>query len=108
MSGQGQHQPRVAVRVTRAEYEQFLRDKTYIPDCLHLNGVGLPDCAGDCPQDMVCVMFVFTDRDAGIDAEWFACAPADVVAQLTGRALPAAELDEPHNDRKLKYLGYSL
>lgn len=101
------HQPRVAVRVTRAEYEQFLQDKTYIPDCLHLNGVGLPDCAGDCPKNLVCVMFVFTDQEDGIDAEWFACAPPEVVEQLTGRIVLADDVAEPHNDRKLKFLGFT-
>lgn len=98
------HQPQVVVRVSRAEYEQFLRDKTFIPDCLHLNGAGLPDCPGDCVIGLVCVMFLYTDPEQGIEAEWFACAPPEVVAQLTGRA----ELfDEPGEDRKLKFLGYA-
>ena len=97
------HQPQVVVRVSRAEYEQFLRDKTYIPDCLHLDGAGLPDCPGSCVVGLVCVMFVYTDPEQAIEAEWFACAPPKVVAQLIGRV---ELMEEPQQERKLKFLGY--
>jgi hypothetical protein len=49
-------------------------------------------------------MFIYTDPEQEIEVEWFACAPPEVVAQLTGRA---ELLEEPSNDRKLKFLGYA-
>jgi hypothetical protein len=52
-------------------------------------------------------MFVFTDQEEGIDAEWFACAPPEVVEQLAGRIVSADDVAEPHNDRKLKFLGFA-
>ena len=99
------HNPRLVIPVTQEEYEQFLRDKTYLPDCLHVDGLAVPDCSGGCPKGLVCATFVFVDMDQGVETEWYACAPAEAFAQLLDRAV---QTEEARNGRKPKYITYSL
>ena len=105
MSEEQERHQRVVIPVTKEEYEQFLADKTYLPECLHLDGQIVPDCEGNCPQGLVCATFVYTDKEKSIDAEWYACAPPEVFAQLKDRFVV---VDDSQNDRKLKFLGYTF
>ena len=105
MSDEETRNQRVVIPVTQEEYEQFLADKTYLPDCLHLSGNIVPDCEGSCPQGMMCATFVYRDESKGIDAEWYACAPPEILAQLEDRMVL---VDEAQNDRKLKFIGYTF
>ena len=105
MSDEKAQNQRVVIPVTKEEYEQFLADKTYLPECLHLDGHIVPDCEGSCPQGLVCTIFIYSDKEKGIDAEWYACAPPEVFEQIADRVVL---VDDTQNNRKLKFFGYTL
>ena len=103
MSKQAPEHPHLTIEVTQKEYEQFLSEETFLPQCIQLNTDGLPNCEVDCPEELVCAMFTYHDAEHGIDVEWYACAPPEILQQLSSRALP---LNDERVERKVKYLAY--
>ena len=103
MLKQTHEHPQLTISVTKEEYEQFLAEETFLPHCIHLNMDGLPNCEADCPEALVCAMFTYHDAEHGIDVEWYACAPPEVIKQLSTRA--SAPVDE-RKERKVKYIAY--
>lgn len=96
--------PKMIIEVTAAEYEQFLNDDTYLPQCVTLDADGLPNCEGRCPRNLICAMFVYKDAARRVAIEWFACATADDVAALADRAIPLQEAARTR--RRIKYIAY--
>lgn len=71
--------------VTRQEYEQFLGEGSFYPECMEINEAGLPDCLEHCPRGLVCTPFSYVDPEHGLDVLWYACAPVDIHNQLEPR-----------------------
>ena len=71
--------------VTREEYQQFLDEGTFYPECMEIDASGLPDCLEHCPRGLVCTPFSYVDPEHGVDMQWFACAPPEIHAQLESR-----------------------
>ena len=103
MSEQSHKHPQIIIQVTKEEYAQFIAEETFLPQCIHLNVAGIPNCEEDCPKELVCAMFTYHDVERGTDVEWYACAPADILDQLSGRAVTA---DDHRPKRKVKYIAY--
>jgi hypothetical protein len=99
------HITHLAVHVTPEEYAQFLADKTYLPECIHTDSVGYPNCAGQCPHGLVCVTFIYTNPEEELDVEWYACATPEEAAKLGDRAVPY-EVANP--DRRVKFVSFTL
>lgn len=96
--------PRMMIRVTREEFEQFAHDDTHMPGCATLDANGMPKCDCSCSRELVCAMFTFDDVENGVTIEWYACAPADELARLADRAVPIDETTR--QNRRIKYIAY--
>lgn len=92
------------IPVTRAEYEQFRQEETFLPDCLQLDAAGYPTCEGCCPEGLACTVFVYHDEARGVDVKWYACASTEMVAGLLERAEADTAVAA---DQKIKFIVYN-
>ena len=97
-------EPTKVIQVTHEEFERFINDQTFMPECAELDDSGVPTCGGKCPQGFVCATFNYTDLEHGNDMFWYACAKPEVVEKLSDRAI-LIDMAQPH--RRVKYVTYS-
>lgn len=102
MSAPLRNQSPIIIPVTHEEFEQFLHEETFMPECAHIDADGTPTCGGACPDGFVCATFTYLDAERGVDMVWYACAPPEVVARLQDRVI----VDETFVERKAKFVAY--
>ena len=80
-------EPNYVYQVTRAEYEQFIGDNAFYPECMDIDETGQPECLDHCPRGLVCTPFTYVDPEHAVDVLWYACAPPEIHAKLESRRI---------------------